>query len=232
MHVSPDHVKTLLAIIAKSGLREKLGIHLLHRHESIPEGQIKLETKLQTLPGKWVKPVSIESLDLSAIHPVVFTIVSDFIAGALCFRLDPYEFGEGPSPVSVNDLVDNNCIEEFVNYITKHGLVDVIALEVLDSGDGKQPDEPTAEIEVGEYGTIILPKSMINGGELIPTGWPNIIQPYDPDGEPPAGQHWNKATSSTGAVTHKVHVDQIENEKGLLDELVRKEIIRIGGTTR
>lgn len=68
---------------------------------------------------------------------------------------------------------------------------------------------------------------MMNGGKLIPTGWPDTSQPYDPEGEPPLGEHWNEAKSSTGVVTHKVHVDLIENETGLLDELVRQGIIRV-----
>jgi len=220
MHVSQDHVKRLLAIFAQHGLREKLGIHLLHRHEPISKGQVKLETKLETTPGKWVKPIAVDSLDLNKIHGVVFKFVAEE------YRLVPYEFGEGPSPVSLSDVVDNNCIKEFVHYITKNNLIDVIALEFLDSVKGAQPKESTAEVEVGEYGTIVLAKSMMIGGKLIPTGWPDISQPCDPDGEPDPGTHWAEAKVG-GKVTHKVFVDQIKNEKELLDELVRQGIIRV-----
>jgi hypothetical protein len=124
------------------------------------------------------------------------------------------------------DVDDNNCIEEAADYITRNNLVDVIALEFLGSVKGTQPKEWTAEVEVGEYRTIVLPKSLMKGGKLIPTGWPNTSQPFDPDGEPDPGTHW--AESKVGdKVTHKVFVDQIENETGLLDELVRQGIIRV-----
>lgn len=189
---------------------------------------MKLETKLTTKPGKWIKPVPIDSLDLNNIHPVVFKFVFEFVAGELCLRLDSYEFGEGPSPVSVCDVDDNKCIEEVADYITRNNLADVIALEFLDSvKDARQPKESTAEVEVGKYGTVVLPKSMMIGGKLIPTGWPDTNQPYDPDGEPHPGEHWNEAKSSTGVITHKVHVDPVENERELLDELVRQGIIGV-----
>jgi hypothetical protein len=55
---------------------------------------------------------------------------------------------------------------------------------------------------------------------LIPTSWPDTSQPYDPEGVPPPGEHWNEAKSSTGVVTYKVYIDLIENKIGLLDELV------------
>src|ERR1700722_12571612 len=167
MHVSQDHIKNLLAMIARYRLREKLGIHLLHKHEPISKGQVKLETKLETMTGKWIKPIPMDSLDLNNIHGVVFK----FVAGE--HRLVPYEFGEGPSPVSMSDVVNNNCIEEFAYYITKNNLVNVIALQFLDSVKDGQPKECTAEVKVGKYRTIVLPKSIMNGREFIPTGWPD-----------------------------------------------------------
>jgi len=228
MHVSQDHIKNLLAIFVKHGLREKIGIHRLHKHDDILEEQVKLETKLTTKPGKWIKSVSINSLDLDNIHPVVFKFVFKLVAGGICLRLDPYEFREGPSPVSVCDLDDNKCIEEVADYITRNNLANVIALEFLDSvKDVQQPQEPTAEVEVGKYGTIVLPKSMMIGGKLIPTGWPDINQPYDPEGEPPPGEHWNEAKKPDGAITHKVHVNSVKNETELLEELVRQGIIEV-----
>jgi hypothetical protein len=230
MHVRQDHVKNLLAIFVRHGLREKIGIHLLHKHDDISKDQVKLETKLKTKSGKWIKPVSIDSLDPNNIHPVVFKFVFSFVDGELRLRLDPYEFSEGPSPISVCDVDNNNCIEEVADYIMENNLADVIALQFLDSAkDAQHSKEPTVEVEVGKYGTVVLPMFMfmMNGGKLIPTGWPHTSRPYDPEGEPPPGEHWNEAKSSTGALTHKVHVDLIENEIGLLGELVHQGIIRV-----
>ncbi|KAF2105236.1 hypothetical protein BDV96DRAFT_617892 [Lophiotrema nucula] len=226
MHVSQYHIKNLLAIPAKHGLREKIGIHLLHKHDDIPKEQVKLETKLKTKPGKWTKPIPIDSLDLKNIHPVVLKFVLESVTGELRLHLDPYEFGDGPSPVSPCDVDDNNCIKEVADYITRNNLVDVIALEFLHSVKDAQPRECTAEVEVGKYGTIVLPKPMMKSGKLIPTSWPNTSQPFDPDGQPDPGTHWVEAKVKD-KVTHKVFVDQIENETDLLDELVRQGIIRV-----
>lgn len=226
MHVSQDHIKNLLATFAKHGLDEKIGIHLLHKHDDIPKEQVKLETKLKTKPGKWIKPIPIPSLDLNNIHPVVLRLVIESTAGELRLHLDPYEFGHGPSPVSLFDIDNNSCIKEVADYIIRNNLVNMVALEVLDTVKDGQPRECTAEIEVGNYGTIMLPKSLMNGGKLIPTSWPNTSQPFDPDGEPDPGTHWVEA-KVRDKVTHKVFVDQVEDETDLLDELVRQGIIRV-----
>lgn len=70
-------------------------------------------------------------------------------------------------------MVNNYCIDEFVDYIIEYNLVDIIALRFLDFLKDGQPKECTAEVEVGKYGTMVLPKSMMNGGEFILTGWPD-----------------------------------------------------------
>ncbi|CAH0023442.1 unnamed protein product [Clonostachys rhizophaga] len=141
--VSHDHVKKLETIIAQYNLREKLGIHLLHNHEDIPNGQINLETKLKTIPVQ----------------------------------------------------------------------------------DG-QAMESAAEVEVGKYGTIVLPKSMVDAAELAATRWPNTSQPYGPDAKPVPGTHWAKVKVRTEE-THRVFVDQVENENQLLDKLVRPGVIEV-----
>jgi hypothetical protein len=89
-----------------------------------------------------------------------------------------------------------------------------------------QPKESAVEVEMDKYGTIVLPKSMVNAMKLITTGWPNISQPYDPDGEPDPGTHWARAKEGTKE-THKVFVDQVENEEELLDNLVLQGVFKV-----
>ncbi|KAH7115586.1 hypothetical protein EDB81DRAFT_919356 [Dactylonectria macrodidyma] len=211
MGVSQEHVKMLETIIAQYNLREKLGIRLLHKHEDIPNGQINLETKLKTVAGKWIRPVSIDSLDLSEIHGVVFK----FVLGENI--LVPYEFARGPSPVSMSDVVNNNCVKDILGYITTYGLVNVIALEFLEPVKDGQPVESAAKVEVGKYGAIVLPKSMVNATELIATSWPDISQPYNHDAEPDPGAHW--APVVVTKETHRLFVDQVEDENELLVNL-------------
>ncbi|EGC47475.1 predicted protein [Histoplasma capsulatum var. duboisii H88] len=213
MKISPDHIKNLVAMIARYGLGKKLGIHLLHKHESIPDGQVKLEKKLETTSGKWVRPISIDSLNLNNIHGVAFKVVPGEN------RLVPYEFGEGISPVCKSDVADNGCVKDFISYTTKHDLVDAISLQFLDG----QPKECTAEVELEQYGTIVLPKSMVNGIEFTPTGWPDSTQPVEPEGSAP-GEHWAKVKVGTKE-THRVFVDQVEDEKELMDKLILQGVI-------
>ncbi|KAJ4308366.1 hypothetical protein N0V84_012141 [Fusarium piperis] len=217
MSVSQDHVKKLEAIIAQCNLREKLGIHLLHKHEDLPNGQIKLETKLRTITGKWVRPTSINSLDLGNIHGVVFKFDPEENI------LVPYEFARGPSPVSMSSVVDD-CVKAILGYVARNGLANMIALEFLEPVNDSQPMESAAEVEVGEYGTIVLPKSMVDAVEFIPTGWPDISLNYDPDAQPAPGTHWAPVKVGTKE-THRVFVDQVENEEELLDKLALQGIL-------
>ena len=212
MSLSQDHINNLVALFARHDMLGKLDFLLLHKHDSILDGQVKLETKLETVPdGKWIKPTSINSLDLNDIHGTVF----NFVPGENC--LVPYEFGKGPSPRS---NIDNNAVKGFIDYITKHDLVGKIALQVSEAVKDGGPKERTAEVELGEKnGTVVLPVSMFKAPDFIPTGWP------DPEGPGP-NEYWQKQVVKDKE-THRVFVDQIENETGLLDELVRQGIIRV-----
>lgn len=107
MNVNQEHVRALVDTIDDHDLWNKIGIHLVHWHDPIPRGKIKLEMKLETLPGKWIKPVAIDSLNLDNTRGVVFK----FFPNQMC-RV-PYEFDEGPSPASKGDVDGNNYFECF-----------------------------------------------------------------------------------------------------------------------
>lgn len=98
----------------------------------------------------------------------MFKFVFEFVIGELYLHLNPYKFGKGPSPVSLYNI-DNDYIKEAADYINRNNLVNAIVLKLLDFARDEQPKESTAEVEVGKYRTIILPKSIIIGGKLIPT---------------------------------------------------------------
>ena len=81
----------------------------------------------------------------------------------------------GPSPVPMSDVVNNDCIKAVLSYITANGLVNSIALEFLEPVKHNHHMESAAEIEVGKYETIVLPKSMVNAVELIAPSWPDRL---------------------------------------------------------
>lgn len=215
MHVDADHVKELMAIITRHGQLGKFGFHLLHRHDPIANDTIRLESDLRVVPGKWNKATSTESLDLSNIHPLVIKFVPDQN------RFIPFEFGEGPSPVSSSD-VDDKFVQEITGYLTMNNLTNIFALEVVHAAEAGQPSECTAEVEVDKLGTVVLPKSMVNAKEFLPTGWPGPLQPGDT--EPPAGQSWAKKVDES----HKVFINKPIGTAGeLVDELVRQGVIKV-----
>ena len=138
----------------------------------------KLETTLKTISSKQMKLIQLNSLDLNNIHGIVFK----FDPKEKC--LVPYEFAEGLIFVSESSLVDNdfidnlnNFINNFVNYVEKNNLTNIIRLQFLGVIEINSQHTPsTTEFELGEKGTITLPISILKDVELIPTSWPNTTQ--------------------------------------------------------
>ncbi|KAK6843392.1 hypothetical protein PG987_004252 [Apiospora arundinis] len=216
MSLGQHHISTLVEMFARYDTLGKLGFILLHKHDSIVDGQVKLETKLETVPGgKWIKPASITSLDPNKMHGTVFNFLSEES------RLVPYEFGQGPS---THSNIDDNAVKGFIDYITKHDLVDKIALQVLEPVKEGEPTELTAEVELGEEnGTVVLPMSRIKNPDFIPTGW-SVATQQSGGPEPKETETWQVQVVK-GKETHKVFISHAADEKELLEELVYHEVI-------
>jgi hypothetical protein len=203
----------------------RLAVHLLHSHEPLKPDEIKLENQLETVPGKWMRPVPVASLDRASIHGLAFKI--ELKGGENeTLRLIPYEFAKGPPPVAQDDKKVLDCMMFLANYIIQRGLADVFALQFVERDS--LAAIPTAEIEVGGLGTITLPQSMQKIGRLVPVSWPNPADPTAHPEGPPAGQHWNESTKPDGTKTHKVHVDNVETEEGVLESLAKMGIFYPG----
>ncbi|CAI6049274.1 unnamed protein product [Clonostachys chloroleuca] len=221
MDPDQEHIKNLSAIIAQHQMAGKFATVLLHKHENTPAGQVKLEVELKTMPdklikpilaeivdsskldatlkamtGKWMRPIQLDSLDLRNVHGIVFKLNTD----ENC--LAPFEFAEGPVPLSKDDNTLANFINVFVNYVKRHNLADVFGLQYLGliDGDGQYISR-TAEFELGKEGTIVLPTSVLKDVELVSTSWHGASEPTE--GEPPAGESWAKRVVG-GVETHKV----------------------------
>jgi hypothetical protein len=207
-------------IIARHGQLEQFSFHLVHRHDLIADDMVRLESDLGIVPGKWNMATSIDSLDLSNIHPVVIKFDHEQN------RFIPFEFGEGPSPVSVSDVADE-FVREFVGYLIEHDLSNIFALEIVHPAEGGQHSECTAEVEVDKFGTVVVPKSIMIAKEFLPTGWPGPLQPGD--SEPPAGQSWAKKVDES----HKVFINKpIGTAEELVHELVRQRVFKWSGVAR
>jgi hypothetical protein len=94
----------------------RLAIHLLYSYEPLKPDKIKLENQLETVPGKWMRPVSATLLDCTSIHGLAFKI--ELKRGkneTLC--LIPYEFAKGLLPVAQDDKKVLDYIIFLANYI-------------------------------------------------------------------------------------------------------------------
>ncbi|KAK7428270.1 hypothetical protein QQZ08_005167 [Neonectria magnoliae] len=103
LKVPGHHLEALTTIIKNYNMVGKLAVHPFHSHEPLEVGEIKLENKLETARGKWMRPVSADSLDPASMHGLAFQI--DHKGGEnAAFTLVPYEFAKGrPSPIAKDD---------------------------------------------------------------------------------------------------------------------------------
>ncbi|GAB0139242.1 hypothetical protein EsDP_00007455 [Epichloe bromicola] len=204
MDPGQEHIKNLAAIIGQHQMTGKFAAGLLHRHEDTPAGQVKLEVELKTMPDKLIKPVLAEIVDPSKLDTTLEARTGKWMRPIQFDSLDLNNFAEGPIPLSKDDSTLANFVNDFVNYVKRHNLANVIGLQFLGpiKDDGKYIP-PTAEFELGKEGTVSLPTSVVKDGELVPTSWPGAGKPTD--GKPPAGQSWAKKVVK-GVETHQVFV--------------------------
>ncbi|KAI5920904.1 hypothetical protein F4810DRAFT_702683 [Camillea tinctor] len=208
------HINNILNSIITHDLSEKFQVHLLHRHDLVENGTIKVESDLEGLPGKWNKPTQIDSLDLGNVHGVMYRPDTDKS------RFAPVKFAHGPLPISWNGVVAS-FLGEVAEYFMKNNLADSLALEIAQPVKPGQPRECTAELEVGDYGTVTLPQSMVVAKESLPTGWSTISGLGDSE-EPPPGQTWSKMVNEA----HKIFINKpIGGAQELVDELVGQQVV-------
>lgn len=165
-----DGFKGLCAIIAKYNAQSHFRLRLLHRHTTIPEGQILLGTSIKEPLGYWTNPTRISDIDLQKIHPHIISV------DAACRTTEgekrnsllfPSEFREGP-PVSVGNI-DLNFFTEFIDCLWAMGLENTLGLEAIQGQVGKmiefsfdigslllQEDKVAAEVRDGRRGHVIL----------------------------------------------------------------------------
>jgi len=219
MNVDMIHVKALLGIVDRHDQHGKFGFHLVHRHDPIPDGTVRLESSLVVVPGKWNRATPTKSLDLNNMHPVVIK----YFPGKE--ELIPYELAEGPSPVAMTAKVDA-FVKDFTGYLAEHNLSEKFALEVVDPAKAGQPVGCNAELEVVDVGTVVLPVSMMVSKDFtIATGWPSLLQPADGEGDdPPAGTYYLKTDHGTHKVIPKANSMTAE---GLIAELVSQGHIKV-----
>ncbi|OAQ58150.1 hypothetical protein VFPPC_11602 [Pochonia chlamydosporia 170] len=180
-----DGFEELCAIIAKYNAQNHFRLRLLHRHTTIPEGQILLGTSITEPSGFWTRPTPISDIDLQNIHAHIISVDAtsrtsgDERINSLLF---PSEFREGPL-VSVGNI-DGNFFTEFTDCLWAKGLGNTFGLEAIQDQVGKM-------IEFSfDIGSLLLNEEEVKAEvraqlESRETGWAVKVKDgaVDKDGE-------------------------------------------------
>jgi len=174
-----DGPEDLCAIIAKYNAQSHFRLRLLHRHMTIPEGEIMLGTSIKEPRGFWTRPTRVSEVDFRKIHGHIFSVDATSNArngsqkNGLLF---PSEFREGP-PASFENI-DGRFFTEFADCLRMKGLENVFGLEAVQ-------DQPGKMIEFSfDTGSLLLNEEEVNaelrkegGGQftLQETGWNVLI---------------------------------------------------------
>ncbi|KAK0717796.1 hypothetical protein B0T26DRAFT_599220, partial [Lasiosphaeria miniovina] len=156
--VKEEHLQQLAELFVKYGVDKVFGIHLIHGHFNIEEGNVLVGEDTTEPLCRWTKPVAIGSLDLDNLYGHTFVVTDKG------FR--PYEYLVGALP-NLTDL-SNDFLPELVSFLQKNNLTEVLALEVL-----MQPLPSTmSEVVLGDQGTIMLePSCLKDYHPFRRTGW-------------------------------------------------------------
>ncbi|KAL2877653.1 hypothetical protein SGCOL_006990 [Colletotrichum sp. CLE4] len=219
----PTILRGALLLINQYDMGKTLRAHLAHRHHALDPGMIRVENKIQGTPYTLTRPMAIESVNISEMHPSCLKATE---SGLVAF-----EFAEGQMTLDASEA-SSQFFRKWFEFLHWNDATNLIT---LDCGLFELCAEPTTEIEL-RYGstdaTITVPISACirEGGTNIPTGWKAAGDLAGAqDSTPPPGQHWNESTKPDGTKTHKVHVDGLSsaaNPQLVVQALVRQHILR------
>lgn len=175
-----DGLEALCAIIAKYDAQSHFRLRLLHRHMTVPKGQIMLGTGMTEPVGFWTRPKRISDIDLRNIHGHIYSVDTTRHTEESEMRyapLFPSEFREGP-PVNVGNI-SGNFFMEFTDCLRTKGLENVFGLEVVQGQTRKM-------IEFSfDTGSLLLREEEVNAEvqserkeqfKLQETGWAVVVK--------------------------------------------------------
>lgn len=157
-------LKNLGELLVRHGAHDAFGIHLLHSHFQVPEGNVLYGTQVQ-VSGKsescWTKSISAKELTTKPIRGHVFSLQPN---GAFV----PYEFQEGEAPPNAAK-VPRTFFQELAEFLQLNNLTGLVALQVLDG----PKDQTNTELLVGSQSTLMMnTKEVLGFGPAqITTGW-------------------------------------------------------------
>lgn len=154
--VADQHVANLAALFVRHNAQDVLGIHLIHGHFQIPENTVMLGTNFEGPALRWTQTTGIDTIDSLSVHGHIYAITEH----GFC----PYELQDGPLPDF--SKVGHGFLPEFVDYVVKNELQNIIGLQVLGG------ESPAMSELILDRGTVMLETSIIkNATPYRITGW-------------------------------------------------------------
>ncbi|KJZ69737.1 hypothetical protein HIM_10877 [Hirsutella minnesotensis 3608] len=207
-NVQQAHLQELANLFKRFNVQDKFGVHLIHGHFQLVEGNVMLGTALASVRGCWTKPTSINDLEPAEIHGHIFRLTDSG-------EMQAYEYREGPT---MNlDSVDPVFFQEFIEYLRTNNLTNLLGLEVL----GKEIPEMMCEFIVKDNGTVMLDARDVKK-------WTSYrVTGFALNGPGMTELKGNQSHAKTVRETHQVFTDgKIGKEDSLMYVLRAEDIIR------
>ncbi|KAK4074650.1 hypothetical protein Purlil1_12906 [Purpureocillium lilacinum] len=206
--VKKIHLQELASLFKRFSVQDKFGMHLIHGHTQLDEGNIMLGTALASVRGCWTKPTSITEIDLSNIHGHIFRLTGNG-------EMQAYEYREGP--VVNLDGVNPAFFRELAQYLLANGLENLLGLEVL----VQDAPEMMCEFVLQNHGTVMLDTRDVKAWKSFRTTGFTLNSNLSTN-ELKGGQSHAKTTKGT----HQVFIDgKIGKEDPLMDALRAEGIV-------
>ncbi|KAB5513550.1 hypothetical protein GE09DRAFT_980663 [Coniochaeta sp. 2T2.1] len=125
--ISPQVQKAIGEIVARHGLLEYIGIHLMHSHFDLPEDTVLVGTNHDGY--RWARATKLDDLDVDNIHGHIFALTSR--------GFHPYEYQTGPLP-NLRAVNVGAFLEEFSGYLKMNNFETLVGLEIIDPAHRKE----------------------------------------------------------------------------------------------
>jgi len=179
-------------------MANKFGMHLVHRHNAVENGEVMVKTKLKTMEGSWSQATNVMQLQLSNTRGCIFKVNSNG-------DLEPYKFSEG-SPADMLDG-DSAFLSEMCAYLRDNQLNNLFGLEVIETTDN------WVEFDLGHNGTVTLKQDQAKHGSKGEDGVRQL-----------KGNTTHAETTTPGK--HKVFIDgKLKDEASLMEALLKLGMI-------
>lgn len=206
--VQQDHLRELASLFKRFNVQDKFGMHLIHGHFQLDDGNVMLGNALTSVRGCWTKPTNITDINPSDIHGHIFRLTSNG-------EMQAYEYREGP--IANLDGVDPTFFKELVQYLQANDLGNLLGLQVLD----QDAPEIMCEFVLKDNGTVMLDARDVKGWTPFRTTGFALNSKLGRTELSNSEQH-----AKTTKGTHKVFVGgKIGKEDPLMDALRAEDIV-------